>query len=72
MKPKRIGDKFIDNASSTTDIYTVAAFFGKNGVEYGTAREAVQRNPPGVICVRNKEFGGSHNLESCQILKDEQ
>lgn len=69
MKPKKIGDKFIDTASSKTDTYTVAAFFGKTGVEYGTAREAVQGNPPGIICVKNQEFGGSHNIESCQVLK---
>lgn len=42
---------------------TAAAFFGKTGIEYNTAVEAIENNPGDrMICVKNKEHGGTTEL----------
>ena len=49
------GQKFTHLGSTLT----ATAFFGKSGIEYDTAKEAIEKNGNNsMICVKNAEFDG--------------
>lgn len=67
--PTQAGQKVRTNFG--TEILTVAAFFGKSGHEYATAKEAYLKNPgtkKGMICIKNVEYGGAMLQKDCEIL----
>lgn len=46
------------------EAYTAKSFFGKSGIEYDTALEAIADNAIGTtICVKNEEFDGVTDLK---------
>jgi hypothetical protein len=58
----------------STEPLTVECFFGESGIEYKTAKEAYSKNPgtkPGMICIKNKEYGGAMLQKDCELLVKE-
>ena len=50
-------------------VLTVYSFFGFNGIQFNTLKEAEKSNPKGsVICIKNKECKESSNAEDCFLI----
>lgn len=58
MKRKKVekaGQKF----ECSGRVFTVKSFFGPDGVEYETAKEAQDAHPDKMICIMNQEYDGA-------------
>ena len=68
-QPTQAGQKVRTNFN--TETLTVLSFFGASGYEFPTAAEAYSQNPgtkPGMICIKNKEYGGAMLQKDCDVL----
>ena len=68
-QPTQAGQKV--RTTFSTELLTVECFFGESGIEYADAKEAYSKNPgtkPGMICIKNKEYGGAMLQKDCELL----
>ena len=51
------------------EILEAVSFFGETGIEYSTAKEAIENNPKGSnIIVKNLEHGGATELSLSYLI----
>ncbi len=66
--PTKKGQRITTELSSTR-VFTVAGFYGSDGIPHDTIEQARVEQPDGIIIVWLKETNGSVELEKCSVCE---